>query len=248
MINKTPDPLKSNLCFCGIIRAGQLELRRKWWVGREQHHWGDVFRKALPQSQHREAVFPRWPGLYLCWWPKLVMFTKVVLVLKVMENSWGLALGGRTGVLTYFLWSWKEPRKGYWWKCRLDAVEDPRILETPVLWRDHQEQQQLWSGASLSLGDSLCRLQRMELEKWLRSFGGAQTLDTKLFTQLEFSFALFCLWLCPTSSFLERRMYLTYFLFYRTCWMWRPCKYYGWQGQEEIQLNTTSLVGTGSNF
>jgi hypothetical protein len=31
------------------------------------------------------------------------------------------------------------------------AVEDPRRLEIPVPWEDHQEQQQQWSGVSQSL-------------------------------------------------------------------------------------------------
>jgi hypothetical protein len=45
-------------------------------------------------------------------------------------------------------------------------------------------QQQQWSGASQSLEDKLCGLQRAELEKWPKPFGwvqkitnGSQTLD-----------------------------------------------------------------------
>ena len=34
-----------------------------------------------------------------------------------------------------------------------------------------KEQQQLWRGASLSLGDKSCVLLRAELEEWLRPFG-----------------------------------------------------------------------------
>lgn len=34
-----------------------------------------------------------------------------------------------------------------------------------VPWEDHQEQQQLWSGASQSLEDKLCVLQRTKQEK-----------------------------------------------------------------------------------
>lgn len=49
-----------------------------------------------------------------------------------------------------------------------------------------KEQQQLWRGASLSLGDKLCVLLRAELETWLRPVGAQrivgefQTSDTKL--------------------------------------------------------------------
>lgn len=39
------------------------------------------------------------------------------------------------------------------------------ILEMPVPWDYHQEHQQQRSGASLSLEDKLCVLQRSELEK-----------------------------------------------------------------------------------
>ena len=42
-------------------------------------------------------------------------------------------------------------------KCSPVAAEDPSILERPVPWDGHQEQQQQqWGGASLSLEDELC--------------------------------------------------------------------------------------------
>jgi hypothetical protein len=54
----------------------------------------------------------------------------------VMQRSWGLAPG-------------REPMKGYWWS--LVSVEDLSILEMPVPWDDHQEQQQQWSEVNQSL-------------------------------------------------------------------------------------------------
>jgi hypothetical protein len=54
---------------------------------------------------------------------------------QVMQRRWALAL-------------WREIVRGYWWKCSLVAAEDPSILEIPVPWDDHQEQQQQCSGWS----------------------------------------------------------------------------------------------------
>ena len=42
---------------------------------------------------------------------------------------------------------------------------DPSISEMPASWDAHHDQQQRWSGASQSLEDRLCVLQRAELEK-----------------------------------------------------------------------------------
>jgi hypothetical protein len=49
-------------------------------------------------------------------------------------------------------------------KYSLATAEDPSILEMPVLWDNHQDEQ-LWSGPCLRLEDKLCVLQRVELEK-----------------------------------------------------------------------------------
>lgn len=43
-------------------------------------------------------------------------------------------------------------------KCILLAAGDPRILETPVPWRNLQRQQQSWNKDGLSLPDKLCIL------------------------------------------------------------------------------------------
>ena len=51
----------------------------------------------------------------------------------------------------------------------------PIVLEMP--WDNHQEQQQQqWGGASQNLDDKLCLLQRTELKKWPKPFGGAQKI------------------------------------------------------------------------
>ena len=45
------------------------------------------------------------------------------------------------------------------------ATRNPSILEMPTPWDDHQGQQLVWHGASLSLEDNLCVLQKTELDK-----------------------------------------------------------------------------------
>jgi hypothetical protein len=76
-------------------------------------------------------------------------------------------------------------------------------LEMSAPWDDHQRQQQAWQGASLSLDDNLCVLQKTGPEKWPKPFGGAQKmvsesqiLNIELFMLLECGFALLRLCVC----------------------------------------------------
>ena len=99
---------------------------------------------------------------------------------------------------------------------------DYRTLGMPVLWNDHQEQHELWSGACQSLEDKLYLLQKAELEKRPKPFGraqkmvsGSQTFNSELFTQLEYGFHFVQIvtvsWFFP----LEVRKYPIYFWIYR---------------------------------
>lgn len=38
LVDKKPEPLKSNLCFDGTIDAGLLGLKSQLWLRRDQHH------------------------------------------------------------------------------------------------------------------------------------------------------------------------------------------------------------------
>jgi len=69
-----------------------------------------------------------------------------------------LALWGRAGVLE------ENPGEGVD-GGGAQSQQRTSILEMPVSWDDHQEQQQQWSGASRSLQDQLCVVQRAESEK-----------------------------------------------------------------------------------
>jgi hypothetical protein len=55
------------------------------------------------------------------------------------------------------------------------AHKGSKILEMPVPRNDHQDQQQQRSGASRSLEDKLCVLQRAELEKPPKPPGGVRS-------------------------------------------------------------------------
>ena len=78
---------------------------------------------------------------------------------------------------------WREPMRGYWWS--LITVEDSSVLEMPVPYDDHQEQQQQWNTGSWILEDKLCatkgRAEEVTLEEPLeeprRSWVGSQTLN-----------------------------------------------------------------------
>ena len=59
------------------------------------------------------------------------------------------------------------------------TAENPSILEMSVTWDDPQEQQQQWNGASRSLEDRPCMLQRAELEKSPNFFTGIEKLVRK---------------------------------------------------------------------
>lgn len=59
----------------------------------------------------------------------------------------------------------KKAQKRQVVKMRAVAAIDSSILEMPVPWDNHQEQHQWRTGASQSLKDKLCVLQRMELKK-----------------------------------------------------------------------------------
>jgi hypothetical protein len=79
----------------------------------------------------------------------------------------------------------------------------------PVPWEDHQEQQQLWSGADLSLGDKSMRAaegragEGMQAQKMVSE---SQILDIELFI------LLWCSLLCSDSDhalvLLKARKYL----------------------------------------
>ena len=80
--------------------------------------------------------------------------------------------------------------------CTIERVQErllvkikPRctgILVMPVLWEDHQAQQQLWRADDWSLESKLCVLRRAEPEKGLepprgsqKVRNGSQTLDVE---------------------------------------------------------------------
>lgn len=112
-----------------------------------------------------------------------------------MESSWGLALceaiedaasvvvegPGLKGSLqrNWGLAPRREPMRGNWWQCSPVAARDSSVLEMPVTWDDHQEQQhelELTGAYNWCLQDELCVLQRAEPEKRPKPFGGAQKI------------------------------------------------------------------------
>lgn len=98
-----------------------------------------------------------------------VEVTQVVLVLKFVKGSWGATEACHC---VADLEPLKRAWRGCWWKCSPVVARDSSISEMSGPWDSCQEQQQWWSGANLSLGDSLCELRRLEPEMWPGSFGG----------------------------------------------------------------------------
>ena len=93
---------------------------------------------------------------------------------------------------------WKEPMRGYLWKCSTAAAEDSSVLEMPVPWDDHQEQQQQWSTGSESVEDKLIYYKQQswksESSPW-RSPGDRSWVDPRHW-KVRVWFC-FCLWLGP---------------------------------------------------
>jgi hypothetical protein len=63
------------------------------------------------------------------------------------------------------------------------AAEDNSVLEIPVLWDDHQEQQQQWGTGGCSLEDKVCATNGRAGEVTFRGgaqmiMSGSQTLDS----------------------------------------------------------------------
>ena len=109
----------------------------------------------FPHGKQAEAVFQKWPGLCLVLAAELgrVRVTQVVLVLKVWKGhreQLSFALYGQARV--------PEASTGEATGESAAQVQQgtPEFSELPVLWADHQEQPQVWSGASLSLESKLC--------------------------------------------------------------------------------------------
>ena len=67
-----------------------------------------------------------------------------------MESSWGLALCGSAGVPE------ESPGEANGENTAQLQQGSPAILEIPIPWNDHKEEQQLWSGTSWNLEDKLC--------------------------------------------------------------------------------------------
>jgi hypothetical protein len=185
--------------------AGTENLQ--WFI--EDHNLGE-----FPQTQYIETVIQVWLRLHLMLSAELggVRVTQVVLVLKAWrshgenlrpdtvrgqerplvkvqpqlqfnfrgwrsERSWGLAPWREPrrgywwkcslliGHQAFWMASWKEPRRGCWWKCSL-------LTGHQAFWRcQYHGQQQVWRGVTLSLGNKLWMLQRAEPEKWSNSRG-----------------------------------------------------------------------------
>lgn len=85
-----------------------------------------------------------------------VEVTQVVLVLKFVKGSWGATEACHC---VADLEPLKRAWRGCWWKCSPVVARDSSISEMSGPWDSCQEQQQWWSGANLSLGDSLCAAQ-----------------------------------------------------------------------------------------
>lgn len=137
------------------------------------------------------------------WWSYSLSWSRCPRIEGVMEIRWGSAPWTRMRVSKASLW---EARV----KMQPSYIVEPSILQMPASWDDYQDQQHLWSRASLSPGDKLCVLQRGGSGKWLRYFGaqwimnGSQTANAHLFTRLGFCLALICLWLYLDSFLLDK--------------------------------------------
>lgn len=107
MINKYPEALTWEHCFSGIINAGQLGLRNCLWLGRDQHHWGEIFWKVFLRSQDTKDVVHIVPGLYPVTAVKIcnVDVSQVVLVLKV----WKVRESSRVGLAGHGEQTSKKP-------------------------------------------------------------------------------------------------------------------------------------------
>lgn len=68
---------------------------------------------------------------------------------------------------------WHHEENSLLAKVQPSCHRDPRILETPAPWNDHQGQQQSWSAAKWSLEDKLRVLHRVEPRDVTSPFGGA---------------------------------------------------------------------------
>ncbi|KAL6090764.1 hypothetical protein STEG23_035894, partial [Scotinomys teguina] len=83
---------------------------------------------------------------------------------------------GIESVATFYCWTlYLEFHNTIYWSFSPKHPNCPSSTHQP--WDDHQEQQQLWSGAGQSLKDKLYVLQRAELEKRPKPFGRAQKMD-----------------------------------------------------------------------
>lgn len=95
-------PLKQNLCFPEMFRAGEMGMTSERHLIRDHHHLYDVSWEVLPRVHPMEAVVHRGPRLH----GKLIAghekncieLSQMVLILKnagVPEKDWDLALHDR---------------------------------------------------------------------------------------------------------------------------------------------------------
>jgi len=87
VVNKRPEPLKSNLCSAGTMGAGQLRLKNQL-IKKRQHHWGGIMWEVFPQGRFIDDVVQRQPRLYHLLAAELgsVRVTRVALVLKARRG------------------------------------------------------------------------------------------------------------------------------------------------------------------
>lgn len=136
----------------------------------------------------------------------LVFFKKKKKSLKIegaKEKIWGLAPGSRVRVLE----AGTDEAIG---EGSAQCTENSRTWERSVSLDGHRGQQ-VWSGASLSLGDELFILQTAELEKstytrltWAQGiWSECQDVKHWTFWQLDIGFGFILFWLYPDSFLLK---------------------------------------------
>jgi hypothetical protein len=124
-----------------------------------------------------EAMEGYWYSLSYKWWTKFE---------GVTQRSWGLP-------------PWRDPMRGYWGS--IIAAEDSSVLEMPVPWDDHQEQQHQWSTCCWNLEDKLCAKKGWDgemtqvLGEPQKIMSGSQILDS-LSLSLSLSLIVTVPWYC----------------------------------------------------
>lgn len=147
------------------IGDDHLGLKNQLGLRRDQNYWRQIFWEVFPQGQYTEAVIQKEPRLYLMlgswtWscisdsegmnWSRraagawhcetsgeacskgAASFAAEGAGVKVQEGSWGF------GTMWHNQSPWREPRKGYWERCRLAAAETPELWRWQLLWDNHE--------------------------------------------------------------------------------------------------------------